>query len=388
MDLDLTDEQRMLVQNVRRFVQEEIVPLEVHMDPDGDELEPEDKERLVAKVKLMGLYGLDIPEDFGGPPIDLVTRTLLAIELSQHRAGLYVPCYGVFGGSGLAQLFEANEDQKQRYLYPTLRGERKGFFALTEASGGSDPARAIRTAAVRDGDDWIIDGSKTFISGTEGADYGLVFARTDPTQGRNGITCFLVDTDTPGFSVRRIVHTLRSSKYAAELQFERMRVPAANVLGEVNKGFAIAADRTSRNRIPYAASCLGVAIKAQQMAIEYSKIRKTFGDVLASRQAIQWMIVDSEIDLRTARWLVLEAAHRAQSGQPFATEAALAKLVASEAAGRVVDRAIQIHGANGVSKDLPLERWYRELRIRRIGEGPSEVQRLIVARNVIGGAFH
>lgn len=124
------------------------------------------------------------------------------------------------------------------------------------------------------------------------------------------------------------------------------------------------------------------------MAIEYSKVRRTFGDVLASRQAIQWMIVDSEIDLRTARWLVLEAAHRAQSGQPFATEAALAKLVASEAAGRVVDRAIQIHGANGVSKDLPLERWYRELRIRRTGEGPSEVQRLIVARNVIGGAFH
>jgi acyl-CoA dehydrogenase len=388
MDLELTDEQRMLVQNVRRFVQEEIVPLEVHMDPDGDELEPEDQQRLVAKVKAMGLYGLDIPEDFGGPPIDLVTRTLLAIELSQHRAGLYVPCYGVFGGSGLAQLFEANEAQKQRYLYPTLRGERKGFFALTEASGGSDPARAIRTTAVPDGDDWIIDGSKTYISGTEGADYGLVFARTDPTQGRKGITCFLVDTDTPGFSIRRIVHTLRSSKYAAELQFERMRVPGANVLGEVNKGFAIAADRTSRNRIPYAASCLGVAIKAQQMAIDYSKIRKTFGDVLASRQAIQWMIVDNEIDLRTARWLVLEAAHRAQAKQPFATEAALAKLVASEAAGRVVDRVIQIHGANGVSKDLPLERWYRELRIRRIGEGPSEVQRLIVARNVIGGAFH
>ena len=167
-----------------------------------------------------------------------------------------------------------------------------------------------------------------------------------------------------------------------------MRVSAANVLGEVNKGFDIARDRTSRTRIPYAAGCLGVAIKAHQMAIDYAKIRKTFGDVLASRQAIQWMIVDNEIDLRTARWLVLEAAHRAQAGQPFATEAALAKLVASEAAGRVVDRAIQIHGANGVSKDLPLERWYRELRIRRIGEGPSEVQRLIIARNVIGGSFH
>lgn len=129
-------------------------------------------------------------------------------------------------------------------------------------------------------------------------------------------------------------------------------------------------------------------MKAQEMSIEYSKVRKTFGDLLATRQAIQWMIVDNEVDIRSARWLVLEAASKADRGQPFATEAALAKLVATEAAGRVVDRAIQIHGGNGVTKDLPLERWYRELRIRRIGEGPSEIQRLIVARNVIGGSFH
>ncbi len=336
----------------------------------------------------MGFYGLDIPEQFGGPGIDLVTRTLMAIEMAQHRAGLYAPCYGVFGGAGLAQLYEANEDQKQRYLYPTLRGEKHGFFGLTEPSGGSDPARAIQTAAVKDGDDWVINGGKIFISGADTADYGIVFARTDAAKGRGGITCFIVDTDMPGFHVRRVVHTLRSTHYATVLQFEDLRVPAGNVLGEVNQGFGIANDRLTRQRIPYAAGCIGIAVAAQEMAVSYAKQRETFGDVLASRQAIRWMIVDNEIDIRTSRWLTLAAADRAERGQPFRTEAAMAKLVASEAGGRVVDRSMQIHGGYGMTKDLPLERWYREIRIRRIGEGPSEVQRLIMARDLLGGSFH
>ena len=141
---------------VRRFVHEEILPLELNLDPDADEIPAEDFERLTEKTKAMGLFGMDIPPEFGGPDIDLVTRTLLAIEMAQHRAGLYVPCYGVFGGAGLAQLFEATEDQKKRYLYPTLAGKKKGFFGLSEPSGGSDPARAIQTTAIQDGDDWII----------------------------------------------------------------------------------------------------------------------------------------------------------------------------------------------------------------------------------------
>ncbi len=388
MDLELTPEQKQIVESVRRFVHEEVAPLEADLDPDASELDPDDHERLVGIVKAMGFYGLDIPEEYGGPGIDLVTRTCMAIEMSQHRAGLYAPCYGTFGGAGLAQLYEANEDQKQRYLYPTLRGEKRGFFALTEPSGGSDPARAIRTTAVQDGDDWILNGEKTFISGADRADYGITFARTDPEKGRDGLTCFIIDSDMPGFRVRRVVHTLRSSHYATELEFDNLRVPSANVLGEVNRGFAIANDRLSRNRIPYAAGCIGVAVRAQEMAIEYVKHRETFGDVLASRQAIQWMIVDNEIDIRTARWLTLDAAARAERGEPFRTEAAMAKLVASEAGGRVVDRVMQIHGGYGMTKDLPLERWYREMRIRRVGEGPSEVQRLIMARDLIGGSFH
>ena len=384
MNLEPTEEQKALVAQVRRFVREEIVPLEEKLDPDASELPPEDRARLVAKVKAMGLYGLDIPAEFGGPGIDLVTRVLLAIEMGQHRAGIYVPCYGVFGTAGLAQLYEATAEQKEKYLFPMLRGEKRGFFALTEPSGGSDPARAIRTRAVRDGADWVINGSKVFISGADKADFGLVFARTDPEKGRGGVTCFIVDTAMKGFHVRRIVHTLRSSNYATELSFENMRVPAKQILGQLNKGFAIANERLSRQRIPYAAQCLGPAYKAHEMAIEYAKQRETFGAKLSSRQAIQWMLVDNEIDLRQATWMTLAAASKADKNEPFRMEAGLAKLTASEAAGRVVDRSMQIFGGMGMTKDFPFERWYRELRIRRVGEGPNEVQRHVVARDILG----
>ena len=383
----MTDEQQLIVDTVRRFVREEIEPLEADLDPDAGALAPDDRDRLIAMTREMGFYGLDIPEEFGGPGIDTTTRALMAIEMSQHRAGLYNPCYGTFGGAGLAQLYEATDYQKERYLYPTLRGEKTGCFALTEPSGGSDPARAIQTRGHLDGDEWILNGSKLFISGADKADFALVFARTSDDPGRNGVTAFIVDTDSPGFHVRRVVHTLRSTHYATELQFEDLRVPVANVLGEVNRGFAIANDRLSRQRIPYAAGCIGVAIKAQEMAIEWAKTREAFGGLLAEKQAVQWMIVDNEIDIRHARFLVLDAAQRADRGERFRTEAAMAKLIASEGAGRVVDRSMQIHGGMGMTKDLPLERWYREMRIRRIGEGPSEVQRLIMARELIGGSF-
>ncbi len=387
MNLELTEEQDMIIGMVRKFVREEILPLELDLDPDADELERDDRERLIEKTKAMGLYGLDIPPEYGGPEIDLVTRTLMAVEMAQHRAGLYSPCYGTFGGAGLAQLFEATDSQKEKYLYPTLRGEKRGFFGLSEPSGGSDPARAIQTKAIREGDDWVINGSKLWISGADRANFGLVFARTDSDKGRNGVTCFIVDTDTPGFHVRRVVHTLRSAHYATELQFVDMRVPDENILGEVNKGFAIANDRLTRQRIPYAAGCIGVAIKAQEMALEYVPQRETFGAPLSSRQAIQWMLVDNEIDIKQSLWITVEAAAKAERGENFRKEAAMAKLVATEAGGRVVDRCMQMFGGLGVAKDLPFERWFREMRIRRIGEGPSEVQRHVIAREILGASL-
>src|SRR3984893_17551185 len=387
MDFEPSSEQQMLIDQVRRYVREEIIPLEARLDPDASELDPTDQTRLVEKTKAMGLYGIDIPKEFGGPDIDIVTRVLLAIEMAQHRAGLYVPCYGTFGGAGLAQIFEANEDQKERYLYPTLRGAKKPFLGLTEPSGGSHPARAIQTRAERKDNGWVLNGAKIFISGADRAQYGIVFARTDASKGRAGITCFLVDAETPGFHVRRVVHTLRSSSYATELEFKDCWVSDHQVLGEVNKGFAVANDRLTRQRIPYAAGCIGVAIRAQAMCIDYAKQRETFGAALSTRQAIQWMVVDNEIDIRTARWATLAAACKARRGEPYRADAAMAKLLASEGASRVVDRAIQIHGGYGVTKDFPFERWYREMRIRRIGEGPSEVQRIVIARELFDSSL-
>lgn len=385
MELQLNEAQRLLVGNVRRFVREEIIPLEADLDPDAFELPPEHRQRLIKMTKEMGLHNMSVPTEFGGGGIDTTTQAVLHEEMSQHRAGMYATCYGVFGGAGMAQLFDASEPIKEKYLYPTLRGEKHGFFGLSEPSGGSDPARAIQTKAVRDGDDWLLNGSKLWISGADSADYGLVFARTDAAAGRAGITAFLVDTDAPGFEVRRVVHVLRSSHYPTELTFDNVRVPSTHVVGDVGGGFALANDRLTRNRIPYSAECVGVAVAAQRLAVEYSKHRVTFGEPLASRQSIQWMLVDNEIDIRTSRWLTLAAAQRADGGKPFRFETAMAKVTATEAVGRVVDRAIQIHGGLGVSRDLPLERWYREARIRRIGEGPSEVQRVIMARDLLSG---
>ena len=387
MDLSLTEEQQLIVNMIRRFVREDVAPLEDSLDPDEDTLPPELFGRLVKKTKEMGLYGLGIPPEYGGPDVDIMTRTLISIEYSQHRAGLYAPCYGAFGGVGLAQPYEATEAQKEKYLYPTLRGEKKTFFGLSEPSGGSDPARAIQTRAERDGNEWVINGSKLWISGADRADYGLLFARSNPKQGRAGVTCFIVETHWPGFNVRRIVHTLRQALHATEIQIENLRGPHENILGVEGGGFAIANDRLSRQRIPYAAVCLGPAFKAHELAVNYAQIRETFGAPLASRQGIQWMLVENEIDLRTARWFVLDAAAKADRGDEFRTEAAICKLVASEAASRVIDRSMQIHGGLGVAKDLPFERWYREIRIRRIGEGPSEVQKHIIARDILGAGL-
>ncbi|MFC4048070.1 acyl-CoA dehydrogenase family protein [Actinomadura syzygii] len=388
MGFAVTETQRTLIENVRRFVRTEIVPLEYDLDPDESELSPSVLAGLVAKTKQMGLYNLDVPEEFGGVGADTVTRTLLAMEMSQHRAGLYSPCYGAFGQPDMAQLYEATDEQKERYLQPILRGEKRSFFALTEPSGGSDPARSIQTRAKRDGSDWIINGNKTFISGADTADFGLVFARTgDQGSGRDGITCFIVDADTPGLTVRRVIHTLRSGHYPTELAFEDVRVPATAVLGEVGQGFAMATERLTKNRIPYAAGCLGVAMMAHRMAVEYAGTRSVFGAKLADHEGIQWMLVDSEMELRSAAALTLDAAERADSGRPFRTEVAIAKIVATETAGRVVDRAIQIHGGYGVTKDLPLERFYRELRIRRIGEGSTETQKMIVSRDMLKGRY-
>jgi alkylation response protein AidB-like acyl-CoA dehydrogenase len=382
MDLELDDAQKLIIENVRRFIREEIRPLEQDLDPDAYSLHPDDRERLIGMVKEMGLYQMDVPTEYGGPGVDTVTRTLVAEELSQHNAGLYAPAYGVFGSGPPGQLYGGSDYLKEHYLLPGIRGEKRGFFGLSEASGGSDPARAIQTRAVRDGDEWVINGSKLWNSGADTADYGIVYVRTDPEKGRQGITAFVVDTDTPGFRVERLVQVLRAH-YTTELSFTDMRVPHDHILGEEGGGFALASGQLADNRIPYSSACIGVAVYANELAIDWAKQRVTFGEPLANRQAIQWMLVDNEIDIRTSRWIALDAAAKAQRGEPFRFESSMAKLICTEGAGRVVDRCMQIFGGLGMAKEMPLERWYRELRIRRVGEGPSEIQRIVMARDIL-----
>lgn len=378
---ELPQELRMARSAVRDYVQNEIIPLEQTLEYDAISLPAEDFDRLAPKTKAMGLWCMGVPAEYGGADLNLFSQVVLEEEVVQHRAGLYCPVYGTMGTPPPEIIWQGSDYLIETYGLPTVRGELKGWFAITEPSGGSDPARAIQTRAVRDGDDWVIDGSKVFISGAPWGDWGIVFARTDP-ESRRGITAFVVENDWRGFSMVPV--PVMRAYYPAQLFFDNLRVPGRNVLGEVNNGWDLLANKLlARARIPYSAANLGVSAIAHRMAVEYPKTRETFGAPLSTRQAIQWMLVDSEIEIRACRWLVWEAAWKYDSGASFGQEASIAKVYSSEVLGRVVDRAIQIHGGYGVSKWMPFERWYREARIRRIGEGPTEVQRMVIAREIL-----
>jgi acyl-CoA dehydrogenase len=340
----------------------------------------EDYERLSRKTRDAGMWCLPVAEEYGGAGVDCFTMTVLMEEMTQHRNGLYNPCYGVLGRTPPDIIFQGTQEQIEKYALPTIRGERRGtFFAITEPSGGSDPANAIQTTAVRDGDDWVLNGTKVYSTGAGTADWGIVFARTG--EGRGGISAFIVETDAPGFSTRPIPVIRPLSPY--EISLMDCRVPGGNLLGEMGKGFELVTALLGKARFPYSAGNLGVAVAAQRMAVDYAKRREVFRRKLSDKQAIQWMLADSEVEIRAARWLIWEGAWKVDRGEDYRQEASIAKLYSSEVLGRVVDRAVQIHGAYGVSKELPLERWYREARIRRIGEGPSEVHRFVIARNLL-----
>ncbi|MBI4641713.1 MAG: acyl-CoA dehydrogenase family protein, partial [Candidatus Tectomicrobia bacterium] len=327
-----------------------------------------------------------VPKEYGGAGLGILAQCIVDEELAKHRLGCYNSTLGVFGGSPPENLYLATDYQREKYLYPVLRGEKVGAFALTEPAAGSDPA-SMETTARRDGDHWIINGTKHFITGGDKADFALVYARTDRGKGRAGITCFIVDRDAPGFRVTQVMPVIRPY-YPAQLLFEDCVVSDENRLRSEGEGFQLAQRHLGANRITYAANCIGTADLALRMAITYARQRVTFGQPLAERQAIQWMIADSAVEIHAARLMVYHAAWKHEQGKDTRHEASIVKLYATETVGRVVDRAIQIHGGIGVSKDLPLERWYREVRVKRIGEGPSEVHRMVIARNLLKGHVH
>jgi acyl-CoA dehydrogenase len=298
--------------------------------------------------------------------------------------GAYVPGCGAFGSDPPNAVFLGTDYQIQKYAIPAVERGDKVFVAISEAGGGSDPARSIKTRAEKRGDRYILNGSKMWITGAKGADWGLVFARTGSQGDRGGISCFIVDGNSPGMSCHPIRVIRSYSPY--EVNFQDVEIPEENRLGEEGQGFALCEKWLVEGRVPYAAATLGIAQAALEIAIDWAKDRRTSGSTLGEKQAIQWMIADSEIELRAARLLVYQAAWKGDLGKPMKIESSIAKVVATETAGRVVDRCVQILGGLGVAAELPLERWYRELRIKRIGEGPSEVQRMVVARHLLGVA--
>ena len=381
MDFSLSDEQKMIQQTVHSFVERELIPLEREMMQSEGKystgIEPGLYHELQAKAKEMGFWGINTPEAYGGANLGAVMSALIAIELGRTL----VPF--TFGGNADNILYHGNEQQKQEYLIPTIEGKRRSCFALTEPGAGSDPS-SIRTAAVKDGNHWIINGQKVFITGGNEADFTMVFAVTDrdkPPQN-GGVTCFLVDREMGWTS--RPVPTMGGWS-PAELFFENVRVPEDHVLGEVGQGFSLGMQWIGQGRWLIASRCVGTAERLLQMAVDYSRQRVTFGQPIANRQAIQWMLADSAVEIQATKWLALHAAWKADQGLDNRHEGSMAKLFGSNMANRVVDRVMQVHGGMGYTREMPIERWYRDLRVTRIYEGTDEIQHFIIARNLLKG---
>ena len=380
---ELPAELVMLRDTVRRFMTAYVHPLEEKLDHDTAGLPREQLVELQSKARELGLWALQTPETHGGTGLSVLGQVVVAEEASKCKMGAFFPALGAFGGNPPNIMFTASPEQFAKYAQPIIDGTMtKAYTAITEASGGSDPARAIQLKAVRDGDDYVLNGSKMWISHAPGADWGVVYARTG--EGRQGISCFILERDTPGVTFSRIGVMASFAPY--EMHFDNVRIPVAQLIGAEGQGFSLASDFLVHGRIIYAAGPIGIAQMALDMACEWARERDVFGGKLADKQGIQWMLVDSEVELRAARLLLYQAAWNADLGKNVRVDASVAKLYGTEAAYKVLDRCIQIHGALGLSDELPLERWFRDLRVKRLGEGATEVQREVVARDLLKGS--
>jgi acyl-CoA dehydrogenase len=378
---ELPEELRMLRDTIGRFMREEVKPVEDKLPHDAYTPEPEQLERLQKKARSLGLWCFETPSEHGGAGLNLLGQCVAAEEAAKCRMGAYIAGCGAFGFDPPVVIWKGTQEQ-QRFAREDVEQGTKAFVAISEPSGGSDPGRSIQTRAERKGDRYIINGTKIWISGAGMAKWGIVFARVGEHKGREGITSFIVDKGRKGISLSKIPVIRSYAPY--EVHFTDYEVPVEDRLGAEGKGFAFAEEWLIHARPPYAAATIGIAQAALELAIEWAKERKAFGSTLAEKQAIQWMIANSEVELRAARLLVYQAAWNADMGRDIKVDASIAKVYGTETAGRVVDRCIQIFGGMGVACELPLERWYREMRIKRIGEGPSEVHRMVIARDMLG----
>jgi acyl-CoA dehydrogenase len=384
MDLSLSDEEREIRDWVRTFVTREVMPLEstvLERERRNERgLTREELRALRAKAKESGFFGVQTPEEYGGMALGAVMTALVETELGRS----FVPFS--FGGDADNILYSANDEQQERYLLPTINGDKISCFAITEPGAGSD-ARNIRTSAVRDGDEWVINGEKTFITFGDIADFVMVFAVTDPElhrEGRSGesVTCFLVDREAGWTSAP--IPTM-GQWGPASLSFQDVRVPHSAILGEEGRGFELAMRWIGRGRYLLPARALGACERLVEMGMEHARQRVTFGEPIANRQAIQWMVADSAVEIEALRWLVLSAAWQVDHGIDSRQSQSMAKLYGGVKANEIVDRVLQMHGGMGYTRELPVERWYRELRVLRIYEGTDEIQRRTISRNLLSG---
>jgi acyl-CoA dehydrogenase len=381
MDFSLSDEERAIRDTARQFITREVMPLEIEALRRERAHRPGlDRSELVElrqKAKKFGFWGLSTPEEYGGMNLPAVLQSLIWTEVGRTFVQF------TFGGEADNILYHGNDEQKREYLVPTIEGDRISCFAITEPGAGSDAAN-IKLRATRDGDDWILNGEKTFITNGNDADFAMVVAVTDPSRRANdgGATAFLVDRSMGWRS--EFIQTMGEGG-PASLIFEDVRVPARNILGEIGQGFTLGMQWIGKGRYLIPSTALGIAERALGMAVDYANTRETFGAKIGTNQAIQWMIADSEVELEAARWLVLRAAWTVDQGQDPRHSSSMAKLFGASMVNNVVDRVMQIHGGMGYTRELPIERWYRQVRLMRIYEGTDEMQRLIISRDLLRG---
>ena len=379
MDFKLSEEHELFRRTAREFAQKELEPRAKEFE-DKHEI-PKD---VLQKLGELGYLGLAVPEAYGGVGADALSYAIVMEELSKACASTstVVTVQNTLVEFPIVEF--GTEAQKRKYLPKLATGEWFGAFALTEPESGSDAA-GMKTTARREGDVYVLNGSKRFITNAAFARLFVVFALTAPEAGNRGVSCFLVERDTPGFTVGREEDKMGiRGTSTCELFFEDCRVPAENLLGEENKGFKIAMLTLDAGRIGIAAQALGIAEAAFDEALKYAQERTAFGQPLAAFQAIQFKLADMKTQIEAARWLVYHAAWKKDQGEDYILESSLAKLYASEVASRVADEAVQIHGGYGYIRDYKVERLYRDARITRIYEGTSEIQKLIIARQLLG----
>jgi acyl-CoA dehydrogenase len=381
MDFGLTEEQRMLVDTVRAFVDAELLPYENEVEK-TDEVRPALIQQIHAKAQATGLYAANMPEELGGGGLDHVAFTLLERELGRTSFALQ---YAVHRPSNI--LRACNEEQKQRYLVPTIRGERIECLGITEPNAGSD-VKSMQTRAVQEGDDFVITGTKHFISYADVADYIILFTASGvedtPRGPKKLITSFLVDKNTPGVTVTKGSRSVSHRGFHhCELAFDKARVNKRQVLGEVHKGFDVANTWLGATRLTVAAQCVGRAQRALEMATQWAATRKQFGQTIGKFQGTSFKLADMATEIECANLIVLQTAWKTEQGTAQDQDYAMAKLFATEMLAKVTDQTVQIFGGMGLMEETGVERLWRDARVERIWDGTSEIQRHIISRALL-----